>query len=210
VKALLVLLAAATACGGLDAETRPAAVVVVPSAPPSTATSTATTAVQGAPPADSAAPAVRAPSPPSTVRLGTQRGLRPVAVEFATYLNAMHNRIHPEFTTKELERLDKLPPTDPLNDPKLVTKLEIVLAGDTGALLKASVMMPSGNVEFDNLALGAMERSAPFAPAGSALRSSDGNVYVHWEFGRDETFGCSTMHVRPYLLDFSRPVASLP
>jgi hypothetical protein len=210
VKALLVLLAAATAtaCGGQDAQTRPPAVVVVAPAPTSTGTST-TTAAQSARPSDSAAPA-RAPSPPLTVRLGTQRGLRPVAVEFATYLNGMHNRIHPEFTTKELERLDKLPPSDPLNDPKLVTKLEIVLAGDTGALLKTSVLTPSGNVEFDNLALGAMERSAPFAPAGSGLRSSDGNVYIHWEFGRDETFGCSTMHVRPYLLDFSRPVASLP
>ena len=50
-------------------------------------------------------------------------------------------------------------------------------------------------------ALDAVQRASPFGPAPSAIVSSDGNVYLHWEFHRDEVYACSTMNARPFLLN---------
>lgn len=136
-----------------------------------------------------------------SARADNQRALAAAAVPFATYLNAMHNRMHGLFTDDSLAKLDSLPPNDPLNDKKLMTKLELVIDGKTGNLVKPSVIKPSGLTAFDALALDAVTRAAPFEPAAGTLWSSDGNVYVHWEFWREPAFACSTMHARPFLLD---------
>jgi len=135
-----------------------------------------------------------------SVRMGNQRPLKAVAVPFATYLNAIHPPIHREFSDKRLAQLDSLAPNDPLNHPKLVARLELVLDGASGALVKVAVVKSSGVTAFDALAVDAVTQAGPFGEAPAEIRSTDGNVYVHWEFGRDPTFGCSTMHVRPFLL----------
>lgn len=191
----LAVLIATTGCGGRDVPAAsPVAVVEVAprttaaQVPASMATET-TTATPGAPTA-----------PGSVVRVGNQRPLNSAALAFAKYLNAMHNRIHPIFTDGSLSRLDALRPNDPLNDTTLMTRLELVIDGNTGSLVKQTVVRTSGLSGFDTLAMDAVTRSAPFEPASGALWSSDGNVYVHWEFRRDPVFGCSTMHVRPFLL----------
>jgi hypothetical protein len=59
--------------------------------------------------------------------------------------------------------------------------------------------------EFDAAALDSVVRAQPFGPAPSEIRSSDGDVYLHWEFHRDEVFACSTMHARPFLLALANP-----
>jgi hypothetical protein len=46
-----------------------------------------------------------------------------------------------------------------------------------------------------------VQRASPFGPAPSAIISPDGNVYLHWEFHRDEVYACSTMNARPFLLN---------
>jgi hypothetical protein len=46
-----------------------------------------------------------------------------------------------------------------------------------------------------------VHRAQPFGPAPGAIVSADGNVYLHWEFHRDEVFACSTMHARPFMLN---------
>ena len=135
-----------------------------------------------------------------SVRIGNQRPLGPVAVAFATYLNKIHGPIHREFSDKGLDHLDTLPSTHPLNNSKLVTRVELVLDGATGELTKVTVVKPSGVTEFDTLAVDSVTHAAPFGEAPVGIRSADGNVYVHWEFARDATLGCSTMHVRPFLL----------
>jgi TonB family protein len=149
----------------------------------------------------------------SSVKAGNQTALNTAAVPFASYLNAMHNRIHPIFADSFLGSLDSLPSTHPLNDQHLITSLEIVLTKD-GHIHKMGVTRTSGITAFDIAALDAVQRASPFGPAPSAIISPDGNVYLHWEFHRDEVYACSTMNARPYLLAAppkgSRPDPTLP
>lgn len=144
----------------------------------------------------------------SVVRPGNQTPLNAARVPFATYLNAMHNRIHPIFTGSFLRSLHSLPPDDPLNDEHLVTFLEIVLT-EEGHLKQLGVIRTSGITAFDIAALDAVDRAQPFGQAPSAIQSADGNVYVQWEFHRHEVYACSTMGSRPFILSGS-PLLAAP
>ena len=135
----------------------------------------------------------------SSVKPGNQTALNTAAVPFASYLNGMHNRIHPIFADNFLGSLDTLPKTHPMNDPKVMTRLEIVVTKD-GHLVKMGIIRTSGITAFDIAALDSVNRAQPFGPAPGAIVSPDGNVYLHWEFHRDEVFACSTMNARPFLL----------
>jgi TonB family protein len=138
---------------------------------------------------------------PPVIRNGMHSvSLRGVGVPFAAYLNGMHRRIHPEYTDKDLVALAKLPLDDPMSDKKLVTRVELVVSGADGTIVSATVGKSSGLRAFDSLAVDSLRRAAPFGPAPREIVSDDGNVYVDWELGRDETFACSTLHSRPYLL----------
>jgi TonB family protein len=145
----------------------------------------------------------------SSVKPGNQTALNTAAVPFATYLNAMHNRIHPIFADSFLASLDNLPPTHALNDQHLVTKLEIVLTTD-GHIVKMGVLKTSGVTAFDIAALDSVQRASPFGPAPGAIRSPDGQVYLHWEFHRDEVYACSTMNARPIMLNSAPPTEQTP
>jgi TonB family protein len=138
----------------------------------------------------------------SSVKQGNQTALNTASVPFASYLNGMHNRIHPIFADSFLESLDALPSNHPMNDRHLVTRLEIVLNKE-GRLKKMGIVKTSGITAFDIAALDAVDRAQPFGPAPNAIVSPDGNVYLHWEFHRDEVYACSTMGARPYILNSS-------
>jgi TonB family protein len=134
----------------------------------------------------------------SSVTLQNQTVLGESKVPFAYYLNGMHGRIHDLFVDF-LEYADGLPPTHPLNDKRLATKLEIVLGAD-GRIQRMGVIKPSGVTEFDGAALDVFDRAQPFGPAPSAILSADGDVYLQWELRRDEVYACSTMNARPFRL----------
>ncbi len=136
----------------------------------------------------------------SSVKPGNQTALNTAAVPFASYLNGMHNRIHPIFADSFLESLDSLPANSPMNDQHLVTRLEIVLTKE-GRLKKMGIVKTSGITAFDIAALDSVDRAQPFGPAPSAIVSGDGNVYLHWEFHRDEVYACSTQGARPFILN---------
>ncbi len=136
----------------------------------------------------------------TSVKPGNQTALNTAAVPFATYLNGMHNRIHPIFADSFLASLDNLPPTHALNDQHLITRLEIVLTRD-GHIVKMGIAKTSGVTAFDIAALDSVQRASPFGPAPSAIISTDGQVYLHWEFHRDEVYACSTMNARPFMLN---------
>ena len=140
----------------------------------------------------------------SSVKPGNQTALNTAAVPFASYLNGMHNRIHPIFADSFLESLDGLPANHPMNDQHLVTRLEIVLTKE-GHLKRMGIVKTSGITAFDIAALDAVDRAQPFGPAPGAIVSPDGNVYLHWEFHRDEVYACSTMGARPYILNTPAP-----
>ena len=137
----------------------------------------------------------------SSVKPGNQTALNTAAVPFASYLNTIHNRIHPIFADSFLGSLDNLPKQHPLNDPKLITRLEIVVSPKEGRIVKMGIVKTSGITAFDIAALDSVHRAQPFGPAPGAIVSPDGNVYLHWEFHRDEVFACSTMNARPFMLN---------
>jgi TonB family protein len=140
----------------------------------------------------------------SSVKPGNQTALNTAGVPFASYLNGMHNRIHPIFAESFLDSLDSLPQTHPMNDRHLVTRLEIVLTKE-GHLKKMGIVRTSGITAFDIAALDSVDRAQPFGPAPGAIVSPDGNVYLHWEFHRDEVYACSTMGARPFILNTPGP-----
>jgi TonB family protein len=145
----------------------------------------------------------------SSVKPGNQTALNTAAVPFASYLNGMHNRIHPIFADAFLGSLDGLPANHPMNDQHLLTRLEIVLTKD-GHLKKMGIVKTSGITAFDIAALDAVDRAQPFGPAPAAIVSGDGNVYLHWEFHRDEVYACSTMGARPFILNNGAPKPEEP
>jgi TonB family protein len=126
--------------------------------------------------------------------------LNSAAPIFAAYLNAMHNRIHPEFAEKELPKLDALPKDVPSSDKKLAVRLEIVMSAEDGRVVKIGIAKTSGVTAFDTAALDSVQRAQPFGRAPGAIASADGNVYVDWVLHRDEVLACSTMYSRPFLL----------
>ncbi len=69
--------------------------------------------------------------------------------------------------------------------------------------MKLGVVKTSGVTAFDIAALDSVQRASPFGAAPSAIVSTDGQVYLHWEFHRDEVYACSTMNARPFMLNVS-------
>lgn len=134
-----------------------------------------------------------------SVKPGNQTSLNTAASPFGTYLNTMHNRIHPIFAEEFLQSLNSLPPGHKLND-NLVTFVEIVLGKDDGKILRTGITKASGSTMFDLVAVNAARRAGPFGKPPDAIVSPDGKVYVHWEFHRDPFDACSSRNARPYLL----------
>lgn len=147
----------------------------------------------------SATPSRTAPEPHEPgVKLDHERSLKDAAVPFATYLVAMHRRIHPVFA-EELAAFEKLS-RDRALDGDLATTLEIVVDKNTGKLVRMGVVKASGLTAFDVVALGSVSRAAPFGKAPDTIVSPDGKVYLHWEFHRDPQDACSLRNTYPYLL----------
>jgi hypothetical protein len=143
-----------------------------------------------------------------SVKPGNQTALNAARVPFATYINAIHNRLHPIFAEEFLEALDGLPNSHAFNNPNLVTHLEIVLSKDTGRIVRMGITKTSGMTAFDIVALNSVHRASPFGKAPDAIVSPDGNVYLHWEFHRDPYDACTTRNARPFLLKEAPRVAT--
>jgi hypothetical protein len=127
------------------------------------------------------------------VRPGNQVALGGAIRPFALYLSQMHRRIHPYFAERFLTSFA------PASPPDLVVRLEIVLA-PTGAIARLGVVKSSGVTAFDIGALESVACASPYAEPDPVMRSPDGNVYVWWELHSDPVLSCSTINVRPFLL----------
>lgn len=136
----------------------------------------------------------------SSVKPGNQTALNTARVPFASYLNQIHNRLHPIFADSFLASLDHLPGSHPMNRSNISTNLEIVLDQQEGRIVRMGVTKTSGVTAFDIAALESVQRAQPFGMPPREIVSPDGNVYFHWEFYRDPFYACSTYFARPYLL----------
>lgn len=145
----------------------------------------------------------------ASVKPGNQTALNTAAVPFANYLNQIHQRIHPIFADQFLSSLDSLAASHPMNDPNLITSLEIVVEREEGRLVRRGVTRTSGVTAFDISAIDSVERAAPFGAPPPEIVSPDGNVYLHWEFRRD-AMACSTLFAHPFILKVPPKPAPLP
>jgi hypothetical protein len=135
-----------------------------------------------------------------SVKPGNQTALNAARSPFASYLNLVHNRLHPIFADQFLGSLDELPGSHPLNGTELVTHLEIVLDREEGRIQRMGVTRTSGVTAFDVAALSAVDRAQPFGAPPREIVSPDGNVYFHWEFFRNPQYACSTYFAHPFIL----------
>jgi TonB family protein len=134
------------------------------------------------------------------VKPGNQTALNTARVPFATYLNQIHNRLHPLFADSFLASLDHLPADSPLNRADMKTNLEIIIDRDEGKIVKMGITRSSGSTMFDVAALESVQNAAPFGKPPPIIVSPDGRVYLHWEFYRNPFYACSTYFAHPYLL----------
>lgn len=135
-----------------------------------------------------------------TVKAGNQTSLNAARVPFASYINMMHNRIHPIFADGFLGGLKNLAADDKLSNMKLSAHMELVLDGETGTVVNAGIVRPSGVTAFDVAAISSVYSGGPYGKAPDVIVSPDGKVYVHWEFYRDPYYACTSKFARPYLL----------
>lgn len=135
-----------------------------------------------------------------SVKPGNQTALNTARVPFASYLNTIHNRLHPIFADSFLGSLDSLPGSHPMNRPDIKTHLEIVLSQEDGRVVRMGVTHTSGVTAFDIAALESVQRASPYGTPPREIVSPDGNVYFHWEFHRNPYYACSTYFARPYML----------
>jgi len=130
------------------------------------------------------------------VKPGATTALNAAASPFATYIAAVHRRIHQEFADRFLRSLPI--GGSPYQDPTLMTKLEIVLNRD-GSVHRIGVVRSSGLLPFDFGAFNSVLRGQPYPPAPSSILSGDGRVYFHWGFYRNQR-QCGTFNAEPYIL----------
>jgi|GEM_PF-1222167 len=78
----------------------------------------------------------------------------------------------------------QLPPEHPLNQSSLQVVVDIGVGRD-GRLRAVQVVQPSGNGEFDDVAVEVVRDAAPFPPPPASFVSDDSRVHVTWTFARD-------------------------
>jgi len=147
----------------------------------------------------------------ASVKIGNATALNSAFAPFASYLQIIHEQVHPLFAESFLDSLDELPASNSLSNPKLVAKLEIVIDGEQGRIVRMGITKTSGVTAFDVAALDAMERASGgkgFGKPPSPILSPDGNVYLHWEFHRHRDVACSNRNARPFILKDGSKVPS--
>ncbi len=143
----------------------------------------------------------------ASVKPGNQTALNTARVPFARYLNQIHQRLHDVFAHGFLGHLDRLPGDHPLNNQEMSTHVEIALSREDGRIVRMGVTKSSGVTAFDVGALESVKKAAPYGVPPGSIVSSDGNVYLHWEFHRKREYACSTYFAHPYIIDAGQKTA---
>jgi TonB family protein len=128
-----------------------------------------------------------------------QTELNTRAAPFAQFIARMHRQIHEKWAFGFLTQMDTSFRDSPMNDLKLVAKLEIVLDGE-GNVDKIAMVRTSGITGFDAAAISAVYDAGPFPTPPIAILSGNGKVYLHWKFHRNGD-ACGTPGVNYFILD---------
>jgi TonB family protein len=133
------------------------------------------------------------------VRPGNQTALNTRAAPFAAFVARMHRSIHVLWGFGALEDWDELGSSSPLNNPNLLTTLEMVLNSD-GTIDKVTIVKASGYLPYDTAAIDTAFQAGPFPDPPREIRSANGKIYVHWRFYRDGR-QCATSGVDYFILN---------
>ncbi len=130
------------------------------------------------------------------IKPGNHTGVNAHRNVYATYIAKIHSRIHRRWADGFLIFLDTSEPAgSPLQDPRLTTKLELVIKADTGVVETINIVDSSGEVRFDAEAISIVSSVGRHPNPPPEIVSPNGYVYVHWQFWRDQrqcgTFGAS-------------------
>ncbi len=115
---------------------------------------------------------------------------------YASYINRIHRKIHANWGNEYLPRLDnRYGPGHPLSNADLRATLEIVVDGGSGEVEDVNIVESSGVTSYDAEAVMIAYDTGPHPEAPDEVVSPDGNVYLHWNFWRNQrqcgTFGVS-------------------
>ncbi len=132
------------------------------------------------------------------VRPGNQTALNTRADPFASYIHAMHNRIHPRFALGYLQRVPAGVDETYRTNEGMHTKFELAIDAQ-GRVDHVSIVATSGNTLFDLGAFEAVMGAQPFQAPPSTIASPDGLVYMHWSFYRNGR-QCGTFNAQPFIL----------
>jgi TonB family protein len=114
----------------------------------------------------------------------------------ARYLADFHRHLHMQFAHYFI---GSLPTTNSdLADPRLATEVEIVLE-PSGKLHSLAIVRSSGNERYDNGALNAVHRGAPYPAPPAQFVSPGEKAYLHWRLLRNES-QCGTWNAIPFIL----------
>jgi TonB family protein len=133
------------------------------------------------------------------VKPGNQTELSTRAAPFAVFIARMHRSIHALWGFQQLEDWDELGSSSPLNNPNLLTTLELVLNAD-GTVDKVTIVRASGYLPYDTAAIDVAFSAGPYPEPPHQIRSANGKIYVHWNFHRDGR-QCSPAYVDYYILN---------
>jgi TonB family protein len=133
------------------------------------------------------------------VKPGNQTELSTRAAPFAVFVARMHRSIHALWGFGQLEAWDELSSSSPLNNPNLVTMLELVLNAD-GTVDKITMVRSSGSTPYDAAAIDVAFSAGPYPEPPREIRSANGKIYVHWNFHRDAR-QCSPAYVDYFILN---------
>jgi TonB family protein len=133
------------------------------------------------------------------VKPGNQTALNTRAAPFAAFVARMHRSIHLLWGFGALEDWDELGSSSPLNNPNLLTTLEMVLNAD-GTVDKVTIVRASGYLPFDTAAIDTAFAGGPYPDPPREIRSANGKIYIHWRFYRDGR-QCATSGVDYFILN---------
>ena len=133
------------------------------------------------------------------VKPGNQTALNTRAAPFAAFIARMHRSIHALWGFEQLEDWDELSSSSPLNNPNLLTTLELVLNPD-GTVDKVTIVRASGYLPYDTAAIDTAFTAGPYPDPPREIRSANGKIYVHWKFYRDGR-QCSPAYVDYFILN---------
>lgn len=135
------------------------------------------------------------------VKPGNHTSVNAHADKAATYVNRIHSKIHPRWGGTYLPHLDSsYGPGHELSNPNLNTVLEFVIDGESGELESVTIVSSSGVSSYDMEAVLIAKHVAPHTKPPEEIVSPDGDVYMHWNFWRDQR-QCGTFGVNVYKVD---------